>query len=106
MKIDTALIHEIIRRILTVTNPVKIFLFGSAARGQMTSDSDIDLMVIEENPDTSGKEQFNIRKSLRGLGHPFDIVIMSRNYYEQRKDTVGRLAYPVSREGKVIYERS
>lgn len=61
------MIHEIVRRILSVTDPVKVFLFGSAASGKMTSDSDIDLLIIEDAPDFSGKEQFGIRKALRGL---------------------------------------
>ena len=39
------LIQEIVRRILTVTKPDRIILFGSAATGNMTRDSDIDLLV-------------------------------------------------------------
>jgi uncharacterized protein len=105
MGIDAELLREIIKRIVAVTNPVMVFLFGSAARGSMNRDSDIDLMIIEDSPDISGEEQFKIRKSLRGLGYPFDIVVMSRNFYEQRKNCVGGLASPVSKEGKVIYER-
>ena len=41
------LIQEIVRRILTVADPEKIILFGSAATGNMTRDSDIDLLVVE-----------------------------------------------------------
>jgi predicted nucleotidyltransferase len=106
MGIEIELIQEILKRILSVTNPVKVLLFGSAATGKMTSDSDIDLLVIEESPDVGGKEQFCIRKALRGLGRPFDIVIMSNNYFEQRRNSVGEIAYPASREGRIIYDRS
>jgi len=48
--IDESLIQEIVRRILTVAKPDKIILFGSAAAGQMTRDSDIDLVVVEPDP--------------------------------------------------------
>jgi predicted nucleotidyltransferase len=106
MGIDSAMIREIINRILSVTKPVKVLLFGSAASEEMTFDSDIDLLVIEELPDFSGKEQFNIRKVLRGLGRPFDIVVMSNEYFEQKKNCVGEIAYPASREGRIIYVRS
>lgn len=105
MGIDAKLAREITRRIVAVTNPVRVFLFGSAVRGTMNRDSDIDLMIIEDKPDISGEKQYKIRKSLRGLGYPFDIVVMSKSYYEKRKNCVGGLASPVSREGKVIYER-
>ena len=42
MAVDEKLLREIVRRVLTVTLPEKIILFGSAATGQMTEDSDID----------------------------------------------------------------
>jgi predicted nucleotidyltransferase len=50
MGIDDTLTSEIVRRILAVANPDRIILFGSAATGQMTRDSDIDLLVVEPNP--------------------------------------------------------
>jgi uncharacterized protein len=39
---------EIVARIVSVARPEQIIVFGSAARGQMRPDSDIDLLVIEE----------------------------------------------------------
>ena len=42
MAVDEKLLREIVRRVLTVTRPEKIILFGSAATGRMTKDSDID----------------------------------------------------------------
>jgi len=44
MGIDESLVQEIVRRILTAAAPDKIILFGSAAAGGMTLDSDIDLL--------------------------------------------------------------
>ena len=43
MGIDESLIRRIVDRILTVAVPDRIILFGSAADGEMTPDSDIDL---------------------------------------------------------------
>ena len=42
--------------------------------------------------------------ALRGLGYPFDIILMTRERFEETKDVVGGIAYPASRKGKVIYE--
>jgi predicted nucleotidyltransferase len=50
MAVDEALLNEIVRRVLSVTHPERIILFGSAATGQMTKDSDIDLLVVESAP--------------------------------------------------------
>jgi predicted nucleotidyltransferase len=47
---DRELIQEIVERAPAVAKPDKIILFGSAATGKMTPDSDIDLLVIEPEP--------------------------------------------------------
>ena len=47
MSVDETLLNEVVRRVLTVVRPDRIILFGSAATGQMTKDSDIDLLVVE-----------------------------------------------------------
>ena len=44
--IDDALIEEIVRRV-PVGFADRIILFGSAATGKMTRDSDIDLLVVD-----------------------------------------------------------
>jgi uncharacterized protein len=59
MGIDEQTIHEIVRRILTAAKPDKIILFGSAATGEMTRDSDIDLLIVE--PDTSDQRNEYVR---------------------------------------------
>jgi hypothetical protein len=46
MGIDETLTQEIVTRILGGTKPDRIILFGSAATGHMTRDSDIDLLVL------------------------------------------------------------
>src|SRR6266545_7318403 len=47
MGVDETLLNEVVRRVLTVARPDRIILFGSAATGEMTKDSDIDLLVVE-----------------------------------------------------------
>ena len=40
------LINEIVARITGTVHPLRIILFGSAARGQMGRNSDLDLLII------------------------------------------------------------
>jgi predicted nucleotidyltransferase len=42
------------RKILKVTNPSRIILFGSYARGEASDDSDLDLLVIVKNTEKRG----------------------------------------------------
>ena len=103
MGIEQEVIQEIIRRVLKVLQPDRIILFGSAAGGQMTPDSDIDLLILQENPADINEESLRIRRSLRGLGYPFDVMVMATERFEESKNVVGGLAYPANKYGQVIY---
>jgi uncharacterized protein len=99
-----AIIEEIVRRICAVSRPDRIILFGSAATGQMTRDSDIDLLVLEQRVPDVRKEMVRIRKSLRGLPFPFDVVVMTRDDFEETRNVIGGIAWPAAKYGRVIYE--
>lgn len=103
MNIDQPLIDEIVRRVLTVTSPERIILFGSAATGHMTPDSDIDLLVLEAETHASDEEWLRIRKALSEIGYPFDIILMSTARFEESKGVAGGIAYPANKYGRVIY---
>lgn len=104
MGIDDSLIEEIVRRILSVAKPDKVILFGSAATGEMTRDSDIDLLVVEPEPIDDRNEYLRIRRALAHMGYPFDILFISTEWFEDSKNVIGGIAYPANKYGKVIYE--
>ena len=102
--IDDALIEEIVRRVLSVSHPDRIILFGSAATGGMSRDSDIDLLVVEAQANDRRKESVRIGDALRGMGFPFDVLVICKDWFEASKNVVGGIAYPASKYGRVIYE--
>ncbi|MDI6771675.1 MAG: nucleotidyltransferase domain-containing protein [bacterium] len=104
MGIDESVVKEIVHRILSVAAPDKIILFGSAATGTMTRDSDIDLLVVEAEPGDQRKESVRLRETLIGLGYPFDVIVISSEWFEESKGVIGGIAYPANKYGKVIYE--
>jgi len=104
MGIDESLVEEIVRRILAAAAPDKIILFGSAATGDMTRDSDIDLLIVEPDPGDRRKKSVQIDATLSGLGYPFDVIVISTEWFEASKNVIGGIAYPANKYGKVIYE--
>lgn len=104
MGIDEQTEQEIVRRILAVARPDKIILFGSAVTGNMTRDSDIDLLIVE--PDTSNQrsEYVRIMGALRGIHYPFDVLFINTQWFEESKNVIGGIAYPANKYGKVIYD--
>ena len=69
----------------------------------MTRDSDIDLLVVEQDPTDTRRESVRIGDALRGLGFPFDVVVVARSWFESSRNVIGGIAYPASKYGKVIY---
>ena len=104
MHIEEGLLQEIVNRVLSVTCPQKIILFGSAAAGQMTPDSDIDLLIVKSSVNDNRRERREIRASLDGLGKPFDVFVMGIERFEESKSVIGGLAYPANKYGRIVYE--
>ena len=102
-QIDDELIQEIVRRVLSVAQPDKIIMFGSAAAGEMTRDSDIDLLIVEAQPGDRRKESVEIGDALRGMGFRFNVLVISAEWFKVSKNVIGRIAYPADKYGTVVY---
>lgn len=104
MVLATETLEEIIQRIRSVSSPDRIVLFGSAATGQMTTDSDVDVLILTSESQPLRQIRAATRMALFGVGVPIDLVIMRTDRFEASKNVIGGLAYPVGKTGKVIYE--
>lgn len=100
------LLTEIVRRICAVGDPEQIILFGSYARDEFGPDSDLDLLVIERDIQAPRQESVRLRRALRGLLVPIDVLVATPEQIERHRDTIGLIYGPAVREGKIIYERS
>jgi predicted nucleotidyltransferase len=103
MGIDETLLNEIVRRILSVARPDKIILFGSAATGQMTKDSDIDLLVVEPDPPNRHDRSVEIRHAIGNVPYPVDVIVIRSERFEKTKHLIGGIAYPANTHGRVLY---
>lgn len=97
------IIDELVRRILEAVQPRRIILFGSAARGEMGPDSDLDVLVVM--PDGTHRHQTadHLYRALYGLGHAKDIVVVTEGDVAEYGANPSLVLYPALREGKEIY---
>jgi predicted nucleotidyltransferase len=102
---NAVFLPEITRRILSVSAPEQIILFGSYARGDFGPDSDLDLLVILPVVQSSRSESTRLRRALRGLLVPVDIIVVTPQQIERYRNTPGYIYKSALTEGKVIYER-
>lgn len=100
-----ALLARITRRIVETAHPQKVILFGSAARGQMGPDSDLDFLVIKPGITRRRDEARRIRRALHGiaLGTPKDVIVVTPRDVTRYGDTIGFVLRPALREGRILY---
>jgi len=99
------MISEMVNRIVEHFDPEKIILFGSHARGEAGPDSDVDLLVVMPVQGSKREKQLEIRALLHGIQLAKDIVVSRPEDFDWRKDIVGTIEYPATKEGKVLYAR-
>lgn len=106
MGVDEATLNEVVRRVLAVAQPERIILFGSAATGQMTGDSDIDLLVVEPTVRNHREESVAITDAIGDVNFPVDVKVISLERFEATKQIIGGIAYPAHKYGRLIYHAS
>jgi predicted nucleotidyltransferase len=100
------LLDEISRRIQETTMPEQIILFGSYARGEAGPDSDLDLLVVVQGVSHPRQESTRIRRALRGLLVPIDVIVATPEHLETYRNSPGLIYGPALAEGRILYERS
>jgi predicted nucleotidyltransferase len=99
-------IHEIVKRIIARFDPEQIILFGSYARGDAGSDSDMDILVVMPVKGSKRRLQLQIRSALHDIYLPMDIIVSDTEEFNWRKDIVGTIEWPAVHEGKVLYAKT
>ena len=102
-QLDPAVLREIVRRVVEAARPDRIILFGSAARGRMGPDSDVDLLVIKSGVEHRRRLAQDIYRRLIGTGVPVDIVVVTPEDIERFGQRVGSIIRPALREGREVY---
>ncbi|MCY4431138.1 MAG: nucleotidyltransferase domain-containing protein [Rhodospirillales bacterium] len=97
------IIDDIVRRIVGAVAPEKIILFGSAARGEMSADSDLDILVVKDDPDTLGLLG-RIYRSLYGAGAAVDAIVTTPKDLERFRDSHALVFKSAILEGRVLYD--
>lgn len=101
---DEAIV-EITRRLVDYFHPERVYLFGSAARGDVGPDSDLDFCIVlpDDAPDDFYRP--TARMAVRGVGTAVDLVRWPTSDFDARAAHVlASLPATVVREGRLLYD--
>jgi len=99
-------VEAVVQRLVADARPRRIILFGSYVRGEVHRDSDLDVLVVTgdevENPRA---ESVRLRRCVRGVHMPMDILVVPESQFESLKDVPGLIYHEAWEHGKTAYER-
>lgn len=84
------------------SNPARVIVFGSYARGDANEDSDLDLLVVEKQIDDHTCEYLRLREAVGSIGVGVDLLLLSEPEFDKRRHWWTTPVYWAEREGKVI----
>ena len=99
------IIEHIRNIIVSEINPDKIILFGSRARGDCSTESDYDILVLKRGI-TNGRKlsgDLKVRFYKERLLTPIDVIVMEHDRFYQLSDTSGYIYKNIKKEGVYIY---
>jgi len=97
---------ELLNPVVAYFKPRRVIVFGSVARGDAGSDSDIDLLVVLD--DDAPKEKLTYKAGMEACGSyadGADVIPCREDTYRRFSKIVGTLPYAARTEGIVVYER-
>jgi predicted nucleotidyltransferase len=101
--LDPGVLADIVARVVKVARPDKIILFGSAARGQMGPNSDVDLLVVKAGRFDRRRLVGDIYMQMEGAAEAVDIILVTPKEVEQYRDNPWLVIAAALNEGKVVY---
>ena len=101
--ISDRILNEITRRIVETAHPRKIILFGSAQRGEMGPNSDLDVLVVIPSGIHRRETARSIYRNLIGVGFAVDVIVVNEQDIERYKDNSGLVIKSAIEEGRVLY---
>jgi predicted nucleotidyltransferase len=96
-------IDSITAQLIEKYKPEKIILFGSAARGDPASGSDVDLLIIKRDTPSFGADRIMEISNLIERDVPVDFLVYRPEEFEKRVRLGDPFIGLILKEGKVLY---
>ena len=101
---DDAVMAEVVRRLVEAYRPERVYLFGSAGRGDANADSDYDILLVapDDSPEflRDGRRGYEV---IADLPISVDLVVYTASGFYDRLPLKASLPATVVREGKLLH---
>jgi len=102
--IDEKILKQAVERIVAVSKPSRVILFGSYGRDNADEDSDLDIMVIKPEVADKGAEMTRLHEVVGEVGTGVDVLVYSDEEFEKRSRVPGTVLYWARKKGRPLHE--
>lgn len=103
MKTNEQTIEALLQQVIAIAQPLRVILFGSAARGDWRASSDIDMLIIVPDGASIRSMARRLYASIRGIRVPFDLVVATPAVLQKHERDSGMVYRHALREGRELY---
>ena len=105
MDVNIPLIDKIIPLIVSLVSPDQIILFGSYARGEHSSKSDIDLLIIKKDLKNERETNNLLYRAFfeNKINVPVDLISIDYEKYNELNNKLGYVYKTIKEQGKILY---
>lgn len=90
---------------LLVYEPEKIILYGSAVRGELTDESDVDLLIIKKTDKGMFDRIGEVLTLWKTRTIPIEPIVLTPEEFEKMCSENRLYAENILKEGEILYER-
>lgn len=101
-KINTE-IESIVRQIVSKYHPIKIILFGSAARGDFERSNDLDFLIIKDDVPYLGIDRMRELDEIIDRNIAADMLVYRSAEFNERVALGDPFIKTILKEGRVLY---
>jgi uncharacterized protein len=103
MKPDPKILEAVTQKVVEAVHPLRIILFGSAAREEMKPDSDLDILVVMSEGVHRRKTAQMLYQHLMSLATQVDIIVATEEDLRLYGNNSSLVYYSAMKEGQEIY---
>ena len=96
-------IENIVEQLIHKYGPLKIILFGSAARGEYDKVNDLDFLVLKQEVPSRGLDRMRELDDLIDRKMAVDMLVYRPDEFEQRLNLGDPFIKTILSEGRVLY---
>ncbi|MGE5257211.1 MAG: nucleotidyltransferase domain-containing protein [Hyphomicrobiales bacterium] len=94
---------SIVRQIVSKYRPIKIILFGSAARGELEKANDLDFLIIKDDVPYYGIDRMRELDDIIDRNMAADMLVYRSSEFNERLALGDPFIKKILKEGRVLY---